>query len=215
MLASEVAGIIDDTRVVPVIVIDDPGRAPDTASALEAGGIFCGEITLRTPEALAAIERIARENPGFIVGAGTILSTYHVDSAIEAGAHFLVSPGFDEVVVSRALERGIPIIPGVATATEIQRALKMGLTRVKFFPAGVLGGVGALRALSGPFPEVRFLPSGGVSVANAREFLQDPSVFAISGSWMATREMIDQGAFAEIQLAARVIADLAVQERPR
>lgn len=207
--------LIDRTRVVPVIVIDDPERGPDTASALAAGGIPCGEITLRTPAALAAIERIASRHPEFVIGAGTVLTEEDVDAAVDAGARFIVTPGFDESVVHRAMELSVPIVPGVATATEIQRALKKGLSRVKLFPAGALGGVGVVQAFTGPFPDLRFLPSGGVSLANAEEYLREPSVFAISGSWMASRAMIRDRAFAEIEAASRAIAVRAERRNGR
>lgn len=200
---------IDRTSVLPVIVIDDPERAPDTASALTAGGLPCGEITLRTPAALAAIKRIAEHHPEFLVGAGTVLTQEQVDAAFDAGARFIVTPGFDEAVVYRAMELGVPIVPGVATATEIQRVLRAGLSRAKLFPAGALGGVGVVQAFAGPFPDLRLLPSGGVSLANAEEYLREPNVFAISGSWMASRAMIRDGAFAEIEVASRAIAVLA------
>src|SRR5665648_557318 len=143
---------IEAVGVVPVIVMDDPVRAADTATALSAGGIGCAEITLRTLDALAAIEEIAARYPDFVIGAGTVITEIQVDAAVDAGASFIVSPGLDEGVIRRARERSVPVVPGVATATEIQRAIGLGLDRLKFFPAGSLGGVGAIRAFGGPFP---------------------------------------------------------------
>ena len=189
---------LERIRIVPVIVIDDAGAAPDLAAALEAGGIGCAEITLRTTSGIAAIRAVATAHPGFTVGAGTVLTVDDVDRVAEAGARFVVSPGLDEVVVDHARERGLAALPGIATATELQRAVGAGLERVKFFPAGSLGGVDAIETLSGPFPGIRFLPSGGVSASNARAYLASPAVFAVSGSWMAPRDLIAAADWGEI-----------------
>ncbi|MEW1706284.1 bifunctional 4-hydroxy-2-oxoglutarate aldolase/2-dehydro-3-deoxy-phosphogluconate aldolase [Microbacterium sp. NPDC089190] len=175
--------MLNGSRIVPVVVLDDASFAPDLADALAAGGIPCAEITLRTPAALEAIRAIAGRSD-FAVGAGTVTTVAQVDAAVDAGATYLVSPGFDDAVAERAAARGVPLVPGIATATEIQRAVAAGLDHLKVFPAAAVGGPGALRAFAGPFPDVRFLPSGGVSAANAGEYLTLPSVFAVSGSWM-------------------------------
>ena len=192
---------IDDlarSRIVPVIVIDDVGKAPDLAAALDAGGIRCAEITLRTATGIEAIRAIADAHPGFTVGAGTVLTVDQVDRVADAGARFVVSPGLEVAVVDHARERGLPAVPGIATATELQRAVSAGLERVKFFPAESLGGIAAIEALSGPFPDIRFLPSGGVSASNAPAYLASPAVFAVSGSWMAPRELIASADWDEI-----------------
>lgn len=175
--------MLNGSRIVPVVVLDDASFAPDLADALTAGGIPCAEITLRTPAALDAIRAVAGR-PDFAVGAGTVLTVAQVDAAVDAGATYLVSPGFDDAVAQRAAQRGVPLLPGIATATEIQRAIAAGLDHLKVFPAAAVGGTAALKAFAGPFPGVRFLPSGGVSAANAAEYLALPSVFAVSGSWM-------------------------------
>ncbi|MFF7681822.1 bifunctional 4-hydroxy-2-oxoglutarate aldolase/2-dehydro-3-deoxy-phosphogluconate aldolase [Microbacterium sp. NPDC007973] len=175
--------MLNGSRIVPVVVLDDASFAPDLADALAAGGIPCAEITLRTPAALDAIRAIAGRSD-FAVGAGTVTTVAQVDAAVDAGATYLVSPGFDDAVAERAAARGVPLVPGIATATEIQRAVAAGLDHLKVFPAAAVGGPAALRAFAGPFPDVRFLPSGGVSAANAGEYLALPSVFAVSGSWM-------------------------------
>jgi len=175
--------VLHGSRIVPVVVLDDASFTPDLADALHAGGIPTAEITLRTPAALDAIRAVAGRS-GFAVGAGTVTTVAQVEAAVDAGATYLVSPGFDDAVVERAAELGIPFIPGVATATEIQRAVAAGCDRLKLFPAGVAGGPTALKAFAGPFPDVRFLPSGGVSAANAGEYLTLGNVFAVSGSWM-------------------------------
>jgi 2-dehydro-3-deoxyphosphogluconate aldolase/(4S)-4-hydroxy-2-oxoglutarate aldolase len=196
--APDVLEALRAIRIVPVAVIDDGSRAGDVAEALSAGGIGCAEITLRTPAAIEAIGIMAGI-PGFVVGAGTVLTADQVDSCVDAGASFIVSPGFDPEVVERALERGIAVIPGVATATEIQRVLRQGLSAVKFFPADRLGGADAIKSLAAPFSQVSFMPSGGVTAANAAEYLSIPSIFAVSGSWMLPRDTIANGDMATIQ----------------
>ncbi|MFF2390595.1 bifunctional 4-hydroxy-2-oxoglutarate aldolase/2-dehydro-3-deoxy-phosphogluconate aldolase [Agromyces sp. NPDC058104] len=199
--------ILDRERFVPVIVLDDPGHAVPLAEALVRGGIGCAEITLRTDAGLAAIAA-ASAIPDFIVGAGTVLTPDDVDLVVDSGARFVVSPGFAEDVVERARAIGVEVVPGVATASEVQRALRLGLSRLKLFPAGPLGGIAALNALAGPFPDVRFLPSGGVTADNAGEYLASPSVFAVSGSWMATRAMIAAGDFKAIERLSRACVEL-------
>ena len=193
---------LDGQIIVPVIVIDDAAKAPDLAAALLAGGIGCAEITLRTGGALEAIRAASGLN-GFTVGAGTVLSVDDVDRAAEAGAGFIVSPGLADDVVERSLAHGLEVFPGVATATEVTRAARLGLDRVKFFPAAQLGGPAAITALAGPFPGMRFLPSGGVTAENAADYVAVPAVFAVSGSWMAPRALIADGAFAEIERRSR------------
>ncbi|WP_227000562.1 bifunctional 4-hydroxy-2-oxoglutarate aldolase/2-dehydro-3-deoxy-phosphogluconate aldolase [Protaetiibacter intestinalis] len=197
--------------IVPVVVLDDPDAGPDLAAALAAGGIGCAEITLRTPAGIPAIARISAADPGFLVGAGTVLEPRQVDEVADAGARFVVSPGLDPEIVERALARGLEVLPGVATASEVQRALRLGLDRVKFFPAEVLGGRAAIEALSGPFPGMRFLPSGGVTAANAADYLATPAVFAVSGSWMVPRSDVAAGDWAAIeQLSVDTVRAAAV-----
>ncbi|GLI27748.1 ketohydroxyglutarate aldolase [Agromyces rhizosphaerae] len=196
--------------IVPVVVIDDAAQAPGLVAALAAGGIRCAEITMRTDAGIDAI-RAATDSLGdadFVVGAGTVLTGADVDRAVDAGARFIVSPGLDDEVLARSASHDVPIVPGVATATEVQRALRAGLDHLKLFPAGVLGGLPMISALAGPFPQVRFLPSGGVSPANAAEYAASPHVFAVSGSWMAPRDLIAAGDWAEITARSRAAMDL-------
>jgi 2-dehydro-3-deoxyphosphogluconate aldolase / (4S)-4-hydroxy-2-oxoglutarate aldolase len=185
---------LERSRIVPVVVIDDAAKAPEVAAALAAGGIHCAEITLRTAAGIASLAAIAG-TPDFVLGAGTVLTPEQVDQCVDAGAEFIVSPGFDDDVVARAQERGVLALPGIATATEIQRALRAGLTEVKFFPADRLGGLATIAALAAPFPGLRFMPSGGVSPTNAVEYLAHPAIFAIGGSWMVSRQAIAAGDF--------------------
>lgn len=195
-------------RVVPVIVIEDAALAPELIAALAAGGIHSAEITLRTNAGLAAIGTAAGAlPPGFTLGAGTVLTAAEVDACADAGAEFIVSPGFDDEVVARALDRGLTALPGVATATEIQRAIRAGLNVVKFFPADRLGGLPTIAALAAPFHTMRFMPSGGVGEANVVEYLAHPAVFAVGGSWMVPKQAVSAGDFETIrQLSQKAMA---------
>jgi 2-dehydro-3-deoxyphosphogluconate aldolase/(4S)-4-hydroxy-2-oxoglutarate aldolase len=174
---------LGSNRIVPVVVIERADRAVGLGEALVAGGIPVAEVTLRTAAGIDAIAAMAG-NPDLLVGAGTVLTADQVDRAVDAGARFIVSPGFSPRVVERALERGVDVVPGTVTPTEIMAALDMGLTTLKFFPANVYGGAPALKALGAPFGGVRFIPTGGVSAANIGEFLALENVAAVGGSWM-------------------------------
>lgn len=192
--------------IIPVIVIDDADHATDLARALADGGITCAEITLRTPAALDAIRAMASV-AGFTVGAGTVLSPEQVDAVAVAGAQFVVSPGFDLEIVDACRARGLGVLPGVATASEAMAALRAGIDVVKFFPADRLGGLDTIRALAAPLPQLGFVPSGGVTRASLLEYLADPAVPAVSGSWMAPRQLVNDRAFGEIQ---RLAADSSI-----
>lgn len=187
--------------VVPVVVLDDAAHAPDLVQALVEGGLDCIEITLRTPAGLDALAAAARQ-PGALVGAGTVLTTEQVDRCADLGALFIVSPGLDEAVVDRARERGLLALPGIATPTELQHAVAIGLAAVKVFPVALLGGPRMLDALAGPFPDVGFFPSGGVGAADAAEYLAHPSVFAVGGSWMVPRAALAAGDAATVRALA-------------
>jgi len=187
--------------IVPVVVLDDADRARDLALALRDGGVGCAEFTLRTPAGLAAIAATA-DIEGFLAGAGTVLTVEQADAAIDAGATFAVTPGYDPAIADRLRAGGVAVVPGVATPTEVQRALCDGFTDVKVFPAGHLGGAGYLDALHGPFPGMRFVPSGGVSPDSLGDYLRRPWVLAASGSWMVPREAIARGDFDAIAAAA-------------
>lgn len=189
-------------RVVPVVILHDAKDAAPLGTALQAGGLPLAEITLRTAAALESL-RIMSSNPEIVAGAGTVITAHQVDSAVTAGARFIVSPGFSEAVVERAREHGVPVIPGIATATELIRAVALGIDLVKFFPAMPLGGIPAIQALSSAFPGVRFIPTGGVSGQNASQFLAVDSVVAVGGSWMVPSRLISVGDFAGIQELAR------------
>ncbi|EXG82641.1 bifunctional 4-hydroxy-2-oxoglutarate aldolase/2-dehydro-3-deoxy-phosphogluconate aldolase [Cryptosporangium arvum] len=197
MTTTELARI----RVLPVVVLDDPRHALPLARALADGGVPCAEITLRTPAAVEAVATVA-ELDGFLVGAGTVLTPEQFDRVVDAGARFVVSPGFSAVLSNRASRRGVPAIPGVATASELMSARAAGHTVVKLFPAAQLGGAALVPALHGPFPDVRFVPSGGISISNAAEYDLEP-VLTVSTSWITPRDVIAAGRFDEITARAR------------
>jgi 2-dehydro-3-deoxyphosphogluconate aldolase/(4S)-4-hydroxy-2-oxoglutarate aldolase len=188
-------------RVLPVVVIDDPGRAVPLAHALADGGVTCAEITLRTPAGIDAIAAIAGLD-GFLVGAGTVLSEEHLDRATDAGARFVVSPGFSARLSRYAAERRVAAVPGVATASEVMAAYAAGHRTMKLFPAAQLGGGGAVTALHQPFPDVRFVPSGGIDIGNAADYNLD-AVLTVSTSWIAPRAAISAGRYDEITHRAR------------
>jgi 2-dehydro-3-deoxyphosphogluconate aldolase/(4S)-4-hydroxy-2-oxoglutarate aldolase len=188
--------------ILPVLVLDIPEAAFPLSQALLAGGLNCAEVTLRSPNAQRCIHEMA-QNPDFIVGAGTVLTPDQVDQAVEAGASFIVSPGFNAAVVERAQGHGMAVVPGVATATEIQLALDAGLDTLKFFPAEQLGGPGMLRALAAPFPHVRFIPTGGISVTSMPGYLAIPAVLAVGGSWLVSPDLIESRDWSEITRLTR------------
>ncbi|MBB1517090.1 bifunctional 4-hydroxy-2-oxoglutarate aldolase/2-dehydro-3-deoxy-phosphogluconate aldolase [Tessaracoccus sp. MC1679] len=183
---------VADNRIIPVVVINQADRAESLGEALVAGGIPIAEVTFRTDAAPQAIRRMSA-NADLLVGAGTVLSVSQVDQAVDAGAQFIVSPGFSAAVVRRAQHHGLPVFPGAVTPSEIMAALDLGLTTLKFFPAGVYGGAPAFKALGAPFPQVRFIPTGGVAMGNLADFLTLPNVAAVGGSWMVPANLVDAG----------------------
>jgi 2-dehydro-3-deoxyphosphogluconate aldolase/(4S)-4-hydroxy-2-oxoglutarate aldolase len=182
--------------VIPVLVIEDVATARPLAEALVAGGLPALEVTMRTPCALEAIAEM-RSVEGAVVGAGTVLNEEQLDQALAAGANFVVSPGLTERLGRAVIERGIPFLPGVATASEIMAALELGFTRLKFFPAEISGGAAALKAMAGPFGGIRFCPTGGVTQANAIDYLALPAVACVGGSWLAGPKERDWAAVRE------------------
>lgn len=189
--------------VVPVVVIDDAHLAGPLARALLAGGIDVIEVTLRRPAALAALETIARDVPGIMAVAGTVVTPAQVTDVKEAGAQAVVSPGFSEAVDDAMRAAGLPWLPGVATASDCMRAVAAGRKVAKFFPAEQAGGPSALKALSGPFPQMTFCPTGGVSLANLGSYLALPQVVCVGGSWLVPTDAIAAGDWARITTLAR------------
>lgn len=191
--------------VVPVLTIHRVEDAVPLARALVAGGLSVLEVTLRTPAALEAMQRISAEVPGAVVAAGTVLSPGDLKRAAKAGARFAFSPGLADFM----LEEGpIPILPGVATPSEAMKAMAAGLLTLKFFPAVPAGGVGALKALYGPLPDLAFCPTGGVDMSNAAQFLDLPNVLCVGGSWVAPNAAIEAGAWGRIETLAAAAAAL-------
>lgn len=189
--------LIKSLRIVPVVAISDASKAEDLASALVAGGLPIAEITLRTPASLEAL-KIAAKNKDLLVGVGSLRTGEDLKKAVDVGAQFAVSAGFSPTVAIEANKQGIPYFPGISTPTEILQAINEGITTLKFFPAETLGGVNALKAISAPFPGISFMPTGGVTAANAMDYLQLASVVAVGGSWMVAQKLVDAGDFEAI-----------------
>lgn len=206
---TETIARIGDIGIIPVIVLDDPDLARPLAGALAEGGLPCAEVTFRTPRAAEAL-RLMAQDTRLVAGAGTVLTVTQVDAAVEAGATYIVTPGYSREVVRACQERGVPVIPGVATPTEIQMALADGITLVKFFPAEAIGGTRALSAMAAPFPMFRFIPTGGISPGNLEDYLALPSVVAVGGSWMVPASLVSQHKWAGVtRLAADAVAAVA------
>ncbi len=195
--------VMQDAPVIPVIVLHDVAHAVPLARALLAGGIRMLEITLRTPQALACVEAIARDVPDAVVGAGTVRSAADAQAAAMAGARFAVSPGYTQAVGRACRDLGLPLLPGVATGSEIMMAQEDVITELKFFPAMQAGGVVMLKAWSGPFGDVSFCPTGGVTLQNAPELLALPNVLCVGGSWLVPGDAMAQGDWACITQLAR------------
>jgi 2-dehydro-3-deoxyphosphogluconate aldolase/(4S)-4-hydroxy-2-oxoglutarate aldolase len=196
--------------VIPVVAIERPDAATALAEALLTGGLPCAEITFRTAAAEQVIRALSRGYPEMLVGAGTVLTIEQAVRALDAGAKFIVSPGFSTTVVGFCQGKNVPVFPGVCTPTDIQMALEAGLNVLKFFPADAFGGIKTLKALSAPFTAVEFIPTGGISAANLEEYLGFKKVLACGGSWMVKNELINEGKFEEI---ARLTAEAVAIER--
>ena len=190
--------VMQDAPVIPVIVLNDLAHAVPMARALVAGGVRMLEVTLRTPVALACLEAIARDVPQAVVGAGTVRSAADAQAAAMAGARFVVSPGYTHAIGQACRDADLPLLPGVATGSEILMCQADGLTELKFFPALQAGGLAMLTAWGGPVGDVRFCPTGGISTANAAEFLALPNVACVGGSWLVPADALAQGDWARI-----------------
>lgn len=204
----DLRGRLEKCRVLPVVDVADGDDARHLGSALLAAGLPQIELTLRRPGALDAVAAAA-EDTRLLVGAGTVLSAAQVRDCLAAGARFIVSPGTDRDVIAACVDAGVAIVPGVATPTDLMTATSMGIDVVKFFPAQVLGGVAAIRALAGPFPSVKFVPTGGIDVTRAPSYLDEHSVLAIGGSWMSPKELIVQRDWSTISELARQALQIA------
>ncbi|WP_193174836.1 2-dehydro-3-deoxy-phosphogluconate aldolase [Oricola nitratireducens] len=200
--------IMTGQAVIPVIVLDDAKDAVPLARALVAGGLPAIEITLRTDAALESIRRVAAEVPDAVVGAGTILNARQFDQAVEAGSKFIVSPGLSPELIDAAEGGPVPLLPGAVTASEIMAALEEGYCLLKFFPAEQAGGAAYLKSLSSPFGAVKFCPTGGVSAANATDYLSLPNVLCVGGSWVAPKDAVMAGDWARITALSKEAAAL-------
>lgn len=200
-------------RLIPVVVLDSSDDAVALGTALVEGGLPIAEVTLRTPAALAAIEHLA-DRGDVIVGAGTVTTPEQAEAACAAGARFIVSPGISQAVLETCAELGIPSVPGAVTATEVQAALELGASTVKFFPASLCGGPAMITALAAPFGDVKFIPTGGVDPSNLAEYLRLPAVVAVGGSWMVPRDRLRAGDFDAIRSLVAEAAALASTHPP-
>lgn len=204
---NEVLRQFEKMRVVPVVAIQKADDAMQLADALIEGGLPCAEITFRTDAAIDAM-RIMAKREDILVGAGTVLKVDQVKAAVDVGARFMVSPGFNPKVVGYCVENNIPITPGICTPSDIEAALDFDLEVLKFFPAGAFGGLKTLKAMSGPYTTVKFIPTGGISPANLAEYLQFPKVLACGGTWVAKSDLISEGKFDEIVQNARAAVEI-------
>lgn len=203
----DIEGQLAGIGVVPLVQAEQPETAVNISRALVAGGLPIVEVVMRTDAALRCLEAVRAQVPEAITGAGTVLAGEQAESAADAGAQFIVSPGLDDGVVAVAKARGLPVFPGIATASELQHARNLGLRIVKFFPASIAGGTAAIKALSSAFREMQFMPTGGVSAQNLREYLSLPSVVACGGSWLTPADAVNKGDFETItKLAAEASA---------
>ena len=212
-MSSEIEKRLRAVPVVPLIQPDDPRVAVKTAQALVDGGLTIVEVVLRSEEAFQCLREITDSVPDAISGAGTVLNAEQAQAAVQAGARFIVSPGLDDGVVEVARKNKLPVYPGVATATELQRARNMGLRTVKFFPASLAGGPAMLKALSLVFRDMSFMPTGGVSAANLADYLAVPSVIACGGTWLTPKTEIDKSNFDAVTELAREAASIALTAR--
>ncbi|MFV3412413.1 bifunctional 4-hydroxy-2-oxoglutarate aldolase/2-dehydro-3-deoxy-phosphogluconate aldolase [Pseudomonas nitroreducens] len=199
----QIDALAQRARILPVITIDREADILPMADALAAGGISVLEVTLRTALGLTAIRRLSEQRPELIVGAGTVLDPQTFRQAEEAGAKFIVTPGCTDELLAYAVTRPVPLLPGVATASEIMAAYRHGLRRFKLFPAKVAGGVEALKAFGGPFPEVRFCPTGGVGPDNLNDYYRLANVMCVGGSWMLPKAAVDSGDWATVERLSR------------
>lgn len=202
-----------DYGVVPVVVLENEKDALPLAKALTEGGLPCAEVTFRTDAAEESIRLICREYPDMLVGAGTVLTTGQVDRAVAAGAKFIVIPGFDPEVVDYCLEKDIPVFPGCVTPSEVAQAAKRGMKVVKFFPAEQAGGIAMIKAMAAPYTTMRFMPTGGISAKNLKDYLSFGKILCCGGSWMVKGDLVKNGEFDKIRELTKEAVELAASLR--
>ena len=196
---NEVLEKLGQYGIVPVVVLNDSKDAAPLADALCDGGLACAEVTFRTEAAADSIRIMTEKHPEMLVGAGTVLTTKQVDEAVNAGARFIVSPGLNPTVVKYCIEKNIPITPGVATPSEMEQAIELGLNLVKFFPAEPSGGLAMINAVAAPYTMLKFMPTGGINPDNVKDYLNSDKIFACGGSWMVKGNLINNGDFDKIK----------------
>lgn len=199
---------LEEYGVVPVVVLKDTKDAIPLADALIEGGLSCAEVTFRTEAAEESIRLMSKKYPEMLVGAGTVLTTEQVDRAVNAGAKFIVSPGFDAEIVDYCIEKNIPVFPGCITPSEVAQAVKRGLKVIKFFPAEQAGGVAMIKAMGAPYTMVKFMPTGGISAKNLSEYLSCSNIVCCGGSWMVKGDLITEGKFDEITALTKEAVEL-------
>ena len=210
---NEVLMKIGQMGIVPVVVLNDVKNAVPLAQSLINGGLPCAEVTFRTEAAQQSIAEISKNFPQMFVGAGTVLTTEQVDRAVDAGAKFIVSPGFNPKVVEYCIKKGYPVTPGIMTPTELEMALEFGLDVVKFFPAENAGGLKMIKAMAAPYTKMTFMPTGGINPQNVREYLQCDKILACGGSWMVKGDLINSGNFAEIEKLTKEASQIVKEIR--
>ena len=210
---NEVLMKIGQMGIVPVVVLNDVKNAVPLAQSLINGGLPCAEVTFRTEAAQESIAEISKNFPQMFVGAGTVLTTEQVDRAVDAGAKFIVSPGFNPKVVEYCIKKGYPVTPGIMTPTELEMALEFGLDVVKFFPAENAGGLKMIKAMAAPYTKMKFMPTGGINPQNVREYLQCDKILACGGSWMVKGDLINSGNFVEIEKLTKEASQIVKEIR--
>ena len=210
---NEVLMKIGQMGIVPVVVLNDVKNAVPLAQSLINGGLPCAEVTFRTEAAQQSIAEISKNFPQMFVGAGTVLTTEQVDRAVDAGAKFIVSPGFNPKIVEYCIKKGYPVTPGIMTPTELEMALEFGLDVVKFFPAENAGGLKMIKAMAAPYTKMKFMPTGGINPQNVREYLQCDKILACGGSWMVKGDLINSGNFAEIEKLTKEASQIVKEIR--
>ena len=210
---NEVLMKIGQMGIVPVVVLNDVKNAVPLAQSLINGGLPCAEVTFRTEAAQQSIAEISKNFPQMFVGAGTVLTTEQVDRAVDAGAKFIVSPGFNPKVVEYCIKKGYPVTPGIMTPTELEMALEFGLDVVKFFPAENAGGLKMIKTMAAPYTKMKFMPTGGINPQNVREYLQCDKILACGGSWMVKGDLINSGNFAEIEKLTKEASQIVKEIR--
>jgi 2-dehydro-3-deoxyphosphogluconate aldolase / (4S)-4-hydroxy-2-oxoglutarate aldolase len=205
-LITNIETVMTSSPVIPVIIINDPGHAIPLATALYQGGLHVLEITLRTPHGLGAIKTISEQIPDAIVGAGTVTTAEHISAVLEVGGQFMVSPGITDTLIEAAMRQEVILLPGIATPSEAMKLIDYGIHHMKFFPAEAAGGIPMLKSMRGPFPQLSFCPTGGLTPASAKDYLALPNVTCVGGSWMVPQNLIEAGDWDAIELLAREAA---------